>query len=198
SVGFLIGERIKKLKKQRIKAGDKIFLVKEIGIEGASIIARERYCQLKKSFSPRYIEMVKNATFFPGISVFSEAKMLWKSFDIKYMHDPTEGGISTALCEMSEANNIGLLIYLEKLKFYPPIVKFCKIFNLDPLGIISSGCIIGIIGEKEENKLLTFCRKRKIKIEIIGKVIDRQGVWYIKNGTICQLPTFTRDEINRL
>ncbi|MCM8777784.1 MAG: HAD-IA family hydrolase [Candidatus Omnitrophica bacterium] len=198
SVGFLTGEKIKRLKKRRIRAGDKIFLVKEIGIEGVSIIAREKYYELKKNFSVRYIERVKNSVISPGISVFNEAKMLWENFDIKYIHDPTEGGISTALYEMSEANNIGLLIYPEKLRFYPPVVKFCKIFNLDPMGIISSGCIIGIVGEKEENELLTFCKRERIKIEIIGKVIDRKGVWYIKNGTIYQLPTFTRDEINRL
>lgn len=198
AVGFLTGRKIKKLKQKKIKEGDRIFLVKEIGIEGASIIARERYDELKRYVSERYLEKVKNSIRKPGISIFNEAKILWKDFDIKYMHDPTEGGISTALYEMAEANNTGLLIYPEKLKFYPPAIKFCKIFNIDPLGIISSGCITGIIEKDEENKLVKFWEKRKIRIEIIGEVIDKKGVWYIKDKTLHSFPVFTRDEINRL
>ncbi|HPP29406.1 MAG TPA: HAD-IA family hydrolase [bacterium] len=198
AAGFLSGKRIKKIKKQMIKRGDIIFLVKDIGIEGASIIARERYDVLKRYFSDRYLEKVKNSIREPGISVFREAMLLWENLDIKYMHDPTEGGISTALYEMAEANNTGLLIYPDKLKFYPPVVKFSKIFNLDPLGIISSGCIVGIAGKSEEKKLLNFCEKRRIEVKIIGKVIDQKGVWYFSDGKTILFPSFSRDEINSL
>jgi hydrogenase maturation factor len=114
------------------------------------------------------------------------------------MHDPTEGGISTGLYEISESKNIGLLIDLKKLRFYKPVIKLCKIFNLNPLGIISSGCIIGIISKKYEKKLIDFCRKNKIKIEIIGKVIKEKGVFYKVNDKIEKLPKFQRDEINNL
>ncbi|MCX8082816.1 MAG: HAD-IA family hydrolase [bacterium] len=198
AVGFLMGRKIKKLRRKEIKVGDSVFLIKEIGIEGASIIARGKYSELKKYFSEAFITKVKKATVFPGISVFNEAKMLWENLDIKYMHDPTEGGISTALYEMAEANNIGLLIFPEKLVFYPPVIKFCKIFNLDPLGIISSGCIIGIIEKKEEDNFLKFCKNRNLKGKIIGEVVEEKGVCYMENKKIKSLSTFQRDEITRL
>lgn len=198
AAGLLIGKRIRGLKKRKIKKGDVLFLVKEIGIEGASIIAREKEEKLKKYFSEKYIQRVKNSIRKPGINVFNEAKILWENFNIKYIHDPTEGGISTALYEVAEANNIGLLIYPAQLKFYPPVLKFCRLFNLDPLGIISSGCIIGITEKKEAERLIAFCKKRKIKGKIIGEVVDEKGVWYIKKGVKTQFPTFQKDEITRL
>ncbi|NLG12321.1 MAG: HAD-IA family hydrolase [Elusimicrobia bacterium] len=199
AVGLMLGEPIKKMKRKKIREGDSVFLVKEIGIEGASIIAREKYEELKKFFSERYINRVKDAVLYPGISVFNEARILWENFDIKYMHDPTEGGISTALYEMAEANNTGLLIYPEKLMFYSPAVKFCEIFNLDPLGIISSGCVVGIIGKDKERELTDFCKKRKIKMQIIGETSEKDdGVWCRKGGIKDRFPRFERDEINRL
>jgi hydrogenase expression/formation protein HypE len=197
-VGFTIGKKIRKIKFEKVISEDIVFLVNEIGIEGASIIAREKYEELKKYFSEKYLNKIKNSIKNPGISIFKEAKKLWENLKIKYMHDPTEGGISTGLYEISESKNTGLLIDLKKLRFYKPVIKFCKIFNLNPLGIISSGCIIGIISKKHEKKLIDFCRKNKIKFEIIGKVVKGKGVFYKVNDKIEKLPKFQRDEINKL
>jgi hydrogenase expression/formation protein HypE len=197
-VGFTIGKKIRKIKFEKVIPEDIVFLVNEIGIEGASIIAREKYEELKKYFSEKYLNKIKNSIKNPGISIFKEAKKLWENLKIKYMHDPTEGGISTGLYEISESKNIGLLIDLKKLRFYKPVIKFCKILNLNPLGIISSGCIIGIISKKHEKKLIDFCRKNKIKFEIIGKVIKGKGVFYKVNDKIEKLSKFQRDEINKL
>jgi HAD superfamily hydrolase (TIGR01549 family) len=198
AVGFTIGKKIRKIKFEKVIPEDIVFLVNEIGIEGASIIAREKYEELKKYFSEKYLNKIKNSIKNPGISIFKEAKKLWENLKIKYMHDPTEGGISTGLYEISESKNIGLLIDLKKLRFYKPVIKFCKILNLNPLGIISSGCIIGIISKKYEKKLIDFCRKNKIKFEIIGKVVKGKGVFYKVNDKIEKLPKFQRDEINNL
>ncbi|MCS7180862.1 MAG: AIR synthase-related protein, partial [bacterium] len=198
AVGFLIGKKIKKIYFPEVKIGDKVFLIKEIGIEGASLIVREKFNELKKYFSEKYLKKVQNSIKNPGINVFKEAKILWENFKIKWMHDPTEGGISTALYEISESKRVGILIDLKKLNFYPPVVKFCKIFGLNPYGIISSGCLLGIIDKKNEKKLIEFCRKNKIKIRIIGEIIKEKGVFYIEKNKKYNFPKFERDEINRL
>ncbi|MCM8804098.1 MAG: HAD-IA family hydrolase [Candidatus Omnitrophica bacterium] len=197
-VGFLIGRRIKKIYFSNVKVGDKVFLIKEIGIEGASILAREKFKDLKKYFSEDYILKVQNSILKPGISIFKEAKLLWQNFKIKWMHDPTEGGISTALYEVSESKKIGILIDLKKLNFYPATCKFCKVLGLNPLGIISSGCIIGIIDKRDEKEIIEFCKKNKIKFKIIGEVIKEKGVYYFENGEIFEFPRFKRDEINKI
>lgn len=197
-VGFLIGKKIKNIKRKEIKPGDKVFLVKPVGIEAGAIIATEKYDELKKYFSEKYLKNVQKSIKKPGISIYKEGKILWENFDIKVMHDPTEGGISTALYEISQSKNVGILIYKEKLNFYPPTLKFCKIFNLNPLGIISSGCIIGIISKNDEKKLIKFAKRKKLNLRIIGKVIKEKGVFYKEEDQVKKLLEFSRDEINKL
>ncbi|MFN4227014.1 MAG: HAD-IA family hydrolase [Candidatus Ratteibacteria bacterium] len=198
SVGFVVGEKMKKIDCSEIKQGDKVFLLKEIGIEAASILVREKYKGLKKFFSERYLKKIKNSIYNPGISVFKEGVILWKNFKIKSMHDPTEGGISTGLYEISENKNVGILVDIKKLKFYKPLIKFCKIFNLNPFGVISSGCIVGIVDKKEVEKMIEFCKKRNIKAEIIGEIVKGKGVFYYEKGKKKRFPKFERDEINKI
>jgi len=173
--GFIIGIPIKKTYKiSKIKKGDILVLIKEIGIEATSILAREKFEVLKKDFSQNFLKKAINSIYTPGISVFKEAILLWKNFNISSMHDPTEGGISTAIYEMAERCNVGFLIYADKLKFYKPVLKLAKYFGISPLNLISSGCILAILPEAEVLKLTNFLKKRKIKYSIIGKVIDKK------------------------
>ena len=99
----------------------------------------------------------------PGINVFREAKMLWKNFGIKVMHDPTEGGISAALYEIAGRYGIGITIDKQSLIFNQYIMKLSSMFGLSPYAIISSGCIVGIISAGESAGMIRFMRARGVK-----------------------------------
>ena len=144
-----------------------------------------------------YKEKALNSIKKPGIGVYNESVMLWKNFNIKVMHDPTEGGISAALYELSEGYNTGILVYKENLIFYPPVIKLAEIFNLNPYGLISSGCIVGITSSSDSEKLLRFMSKRKIKCSIIGEIVSEKGVFLKYENEIKEFPRFKRDEINK-
>ncbi len=194
--GFMLGVPVKKTKSEKIKKGDKVFIVKEAGIEGASIIVREKYEYLKRFFSEKYLKKVKNSIRKPGIGISDEGIFLWRNFKIKLMHDPTEGGISTALYELSKISGRKIYISPEKIPFYPPAVKLCKIFNLDVRGLISSGCIIGITSEKEIVKMEKIYRKRKIKFSVLGEIKEKGYGVFTENGT--PFVKFEKDELVRL
>ncbi len=198
--GTMLGTPLKKgIRRQIPSEGDKLFLIKELGIEASSIIAREKMRYLQKRFSERFIRKALNAVYKPGISVWKECNLLWKNFNIKVLHDPTEGGISTALYELADRYNSGFIITDENLVFYPPLLKLAKTFNLNPYGIISSGCLVGIASDKECKKIEIFMRQNQIKCSIIGEVTKKEkGVSLKKSGKTSRFPVFERDEITRL
>ena len=198
--GTLLGIPVRKdIKAGKIRKGDSLILIKEVGIEGASIIVREKGKELKKFFSERFLRKVADSIYNPGISIYHEAISLWKNFNICGMHDPTEGGISTGIYELSERYRVGFLIYSEKIKFFPPLKKLLKYFNISPYGIISSGCILAIAPFEEAMRIKRFFERKKVSCEIIGKVVDKkEGVKIIEKGKIKELPVFTTDEITKI
>ena len=90
--------------------GDDIIATKWIGIEGTSIVAREKEEELLNRFSRSFVETVKS--FDQYLSVVPEAAVAVKH-GVSAMHDVTEGGIYGALWEMAEASGIGLEVDLK-------------------------------------------------------------------------------------
>lgn len=75
-----------------IRPGDRLLQIREIGIEGAAIIARECGERLAGRVSAGVLRRAANALVRPGISAAAEAREIWRRFPVRAMHDPTEGG----------------------------------------------------------------------------------------------------------
>lgn len=119
--------------------GDDIIATKWIGIEGTSIVAREKEEELLNRFSRSFVETVKS--FDQYLSVVPEAAVAVKH-GVSAMHDVTEGGIYGALWEMAEASGIGLEVDLKSIPIRQETVELCEAFRLNPYLLISSGCML--------------------------------------------------------
>ncbi len=121
------------------KPGQDILVTKWIGIEGTSIIAKEKEEELLTRFSGSFVETAKG--FDQYLSVLPEAKLAGE-FGVSAMHDVTEGGIYGALWELAEASGIGLEIDLKSIPIRQETVEICEYFGLNPYYLISSGCML--------------------------------------------------------
>lgn len=147
--------------------GMDIIATKWIGLEGTSIIAREKEAQLLERFSAGFIDQAKQMEVY--LSVMSEAAIAVKS-GVGAMHDVTEGGIFGALWEMAEASGIGLEIDLKKIPIRQETVEICEFFHINPYELISSGCML--MAAADGNQLVRDLEKEKIPAVIIGKATD--------------------------
>jgi hydrogenase expression/formation protein HypE len=176
-VGSLLGEvsKEKLVKSSGISQGDALILTKGIFIEGTSIIGREKEAILKKKgFNDVFIEKCKNYLHNPGISIMKEALLANSKFDIHAMHDPTEGGLATGIAELAIASNLGVLIDEKMIKILPESKILSEIFNLDPLGTISSGSLLIAIEEINSSKLIDLLRDEGIDAQIIGQFVEKK------------------------
>ncbi|MCR5626286.1 MAG: AIR synthase family protein [Lachnospiraceae bacterium] len=121
------------------KPGDDIIVTKWIGLEGSSIIAKEKSEELKARFSENYIAKARD--FDRYISVVEDAGVALKA-GVHAMHDVTEGGIFGALWELSESAGVGLDIDLKAIPIKQETVEICNFFDINPYQLISSGSML--------------------------------------------------------
>ena len=146
------------------KPGMDILVTKWIGIEGTSIIAKEKEKDLLTRFSAPFIENAKKLDVY--LSVLSEAAVAARS-GVSAMHDITEGGIFGALWEMAEASGVGLEIDLKKIPVRQETIEICEFFGINPYELISSGSML--MAAADGNLLVNELKKAGIPATIIGK-----------------------------
>ena len=156
------------------RPGMDILVSKWIGIEGTSIIAKEKEEELKTHFAVPFIEKAKALDAY--ISVQSEAAVAVTS-GVSAMHDVTEGGIFGALWEMAEASGVGLEIDLKKIPIRQETVEVCEFFGVNPYLLISSGCML--MAAQDGNHLVRELEKAGIKATIIGKGLTEREMYRV-------------------
>lgn len=146
------------------RPGMDILITKWAGLEGTSILAKERERELLTRFSAPFVETAKSMDAY--ISVLSEAAVAVLS-GVSAMHDVTEGGVFGALWELAEASGVGLDIDLKKIPIRQETVEICEFFGINPYGLISSGCML--MAARDGNALLAELTAAKIPAAVIGK-----------------------------
>ncbi len=199
--GHMLGEvdKNKLVKNSNARVGDEIILTKGIAIEGMALLAREREKELSGKYGNLFVEKVQNFLHDPGISVVKEALIANQTADIHAMHDPTEGGLTTGLFELTRASNTGIIIYEEKIQYLEETRILCSEYKLDPLGVIASGALLIVVDPDDRDAVLSKLVQNDIACSVIGKLADKEdGLKIIVDGQVRDLPFFEVDEITRV
>ncbi|WP_026487400.1 AIR synthase family protein [Caldanaerobius polysaccharolyticus] len=172
------------------KVGDDILVTKAIGLEGTAIIAHDYEDILLKNFGREMVESAKG--FLKEICVVKEG-LIASASGVNAMHDITEGGLLGATYEVAQASGVGMEIYLDKVPIRQETRSICNFFNINPLGLISSGSLLisASNGYDVANKL----RDAGIDATVIGKVIDKGIYVILPNGEKKPLTPPKRDEL---
>jgi hydrogenase expression/formation protein HypE len=199
-VGQMLGEveRTKLIIPDKARPGDDILLTKGIAIEGTALIARERG-ELREHFSEDWVKRCQNLLRTPGISVVREARIANGVAEVHAMHDPTEGGLATALHELASAARVGMMVEKEKIMILPETALLCRQLKLEPLGLIASGSLLIVAPEGDSTKIIGALQAEGIPAAVIGKIWESgKGVKLKHQGKVDDLPFFHRDEVSRL
>ena len=147
------------------KSGDSLVLTKYAGMEGAAIIAMENEAELSREVGTEAVEEAK--AFINSTSVICEG-LAAGAFGVSAMHDVTEGGVLGAVWEMCEASGKGALIEKERIPVSQSILKICAFYGLDPLKLMSSGCLL--ISCPDGDGLVSVLKEKGIPAAVIGRV----------------------------
>jgi hydrogenase expression/formation protein HypE len=183
------------------RLGDDIILTKGIAVEGASLLAREfGQRALKANVSEQTLETASNFLFSPGISVLKDAQIAVAAGTVTAMHDPTEGGLASALAELGHASGNGLIVDEDSVPVLPECSQLCDALGVDVWGLIASGALLITSTAESSHDIVAALESSDIAARVIGHMTDSGEPALIRraSGETPALPVFSRDEIARL
>jgi len=99
-------------------------------------------------------------------------KILAVSKNIHVLRDPTRGGVASALNEIAQKANVGILIEEDKIPIREEVKAACELLGFDPLYIANEGKLLAMVAEEDAGKVLNEMKKHPYGKDstIIGKV----------------------------
>lgn len=179
------------------KPGNRLLLTKGIAIEGTSLLAREHQ-GLREKLNSEELARCQSLLHKPGISVVQEALAACEAGGVCAMHDPTEGGIATALWEMAHACGVGLRVKREAIFVHGETKLVCEALGLDPMGLLASGALLLAVESSRVDHVKRSILARGVEVFEIGELTEKpvEVVMTDKEDTK-PLSCFPRDEVAR-
>lgn len=171
------------------RVGDDVIMTKWAGLEGTAIIANDFEKKLKGAVSQELINKAKLLSNY--LSVIEEGKIAAQN-GVLCMHDVTEGGILGACYEIAFCSGVGIEVELDKIPVLEETKEICKVYNINPYKLISSGCML--MSHKDGKALVKSLEENNIKATVIGKIVE-DGKYIISKGEKTILSEPEADEL---
>jgi len=182
------------------RPGDRLILTKGIAIEGTAVLAREQPDRLKAAgLSRGKIERAAGYLFDPGIGVLADARAALAAGEVHALHDPTEGGLATALFELGSASGCGVRVDVSAIEVLPECEEISRALGIDPWGLLASGALLIAAPPTSAAVVVSALRAARIPASDIGELTGRPDQFErTLAGTSNPLPRFERDELTRV
>jgi hydrogenase expression/formation protein HypE len=151
-----------KLSIKNIKPQDKIIITGGIAQHGLAVLAKRK--ELGLGFNIKSDCSALNDLIIP---------MLKKTDSIKFMRDPTRGGVATTLNEIAEGSGLGIVIEEKNIPISSKVRAASELLGIDPLYVGNEGRAILVVEPKAAKRILNWLRKHPLgrNAKIIGKIV---------------------------
>jgi hydrogenase expression/formation protein HypE len=94
---------------------------------------------------------------------------------VRWMRDPTRGGVATSLNELARDCGLGIALFEEKIPVRDTVRGACELLGLDPLHIANEGQFLAIVAAEQAEAALSALRAAPGGSEavIIGEVREQ-------------------------
>jgi hydrogenase expression/formation protein HypE len=161
-----VGVRFAESAFDKIRAGDKIILSGTIGDHGMTILSQRegiKFQSLLKSDCAALAELTSR---------------LFNAKGVKFMRDPTRGGLAATLNEITKSTRLSIEINQADIPISPAVQAAADMLGLDVLNIANEGKFVAVISAKSTDKCLRICKGSKLgkKASVIGTVTETSDV----------------------
>ena len=143
---------------QHIRPGDRVLVSGPVGEHGAAVLlARE-------SFG------LRGQLRSDAASILPEARALWSLPGVRFMRDPTRGGVATVLHEIARACGCSLSVSEAAIPVRSEVRSVCELLGFDPLYLACEGRLVAVVGADAAEAALRALRGVAPEATLIGAV----------------------------
>lgn len=145
----------------RVRPGDRVLVSGTLGEHGLAILsAREQLgldADLRSDTAPLHTLV---------------AALLELGSGVRFLRDPTRGGVSAVLHELAEAAGMSVVLEETTLPLSPPVRGACEILGLDPLYVANEGKLVAVVAPELTEGALACLRSQPLgrAAAVIGEV----------------------------
>ncbi len=174
-----------------VARGDAVIINGTIGDHGMSLLTLRKGFDLHASLSsdctPLY-DLIRSVTAV---------------VPVKWMRDPTRGGVATALHELCEEKPWGIVLRETDLPFHESVSSLSELLGLDPLYSANEGKVLFVVAPEHADAVLALCKmhpdgKNASKIGIVSDVYPGKLVLKTAMDTYRTLGMLNADPLPRI
>lgn len=159
-----IGERVceQPLNMANIQVGDAILVSGPVGDHGTAVmLAREQF-----GLSG---ELQSDAA-----SIYPLCEALYSLPGLRFLRDPTRGGLATVLHEIQQTTELGLRLQQQAIPLREQVATVCEILGYDPYYLACEGRVVAVLDKQQADVALACWRAlpQGAEAAIIGVVTD--------------------------
>lgn len=147
----------------RIRAGDRILISGPVGDHGAAVLlAREEFG-------------LRGDLRSDAASVLPLTQALMQVDGVRFMRDPTRGGLATVAHEIARATGLGLRLQEARIPINDAVQSVCELLGFDPLYLACEGRVLAAAAPQAADAALAALRRLAPQAAVIGTVVEDSG-----------------------
>lgn len=192
TTGIGIIEKHRDWRNRKLQKGDNIVVTGDIGEHGI-------YIMLERLKINTDDEVKSDLASLADIILGA----LDRFYEIKFVRDPTRGGVATVLNEISQKYNVTIEVYEEEIPVKEWVKNASEVLGIDPLYSANEGKAIIVVSPQETEQLLNYLKAHPLgqNAKVIGYIKDtnNSGVYLITRiGTKRILESLKGDILPRI
>jgi hydrogenase expression/formation protein HypE len=152
---------------EKIAVGDRIMINGTIGDHGMTIISQREELKFQS-------QLKSDCASLAGLI----CELLENTSDIKFMRDPTRGGLAATLNEIARSTALSVKIHETDIPVRPAVQAAADMLGFDVLTIANEGKFVAVVSPESADDCLSVCRNHPLgkEAKIIGEVIKTSDV----------------------
>ena len=152
---------------ERIEIGDKIIVSGTVGDHGMTIISQREGIEFQSQLKSDCAGLAKLC-----------CKLFENCDQIKFMRDPTRGGLAATLNEISRGSGHSVEINQSCIPVNKTVQAAADILGFDVLNIANEGKFVAVVSAGSAEKCLNICSEDELgkEAEIIGQIVETRDV----------------------